>query len=146
MNFPWPCRLLLKVHQEICSNHKTPYSSYTSWHKIQLGTRSPNSINQPEGHSDTSTHTMLPRPFELIHSLHRCFRWCYPWCNVKDDVNEYSPSKTFNLIVVKLFVVLNYHRNTMTKNYQSHFSYTHSQTPSKNGPPPTERPIVSIMP
>ena len=102
LSFLWPCRLLSKINQEFCSNCKTTYNSYVIWCKIWLDTEPPSIICQPERSSHTSTHTSLPRPCKVVHSLHGCLWWCL-WCS------------TIN-------------RNTMTRNYQSHFSYIHSWT------------------
>ena len=76
MSFLCSCGLLLKIHQEFCSNCKTIYKSYASWCKIQLDTEPPSRIHQPERSSHTSTHTSLSRLSEMIHSLHGYLWWC----------------------------------------------------------------------
>ena len=43
-------------------------------------------------------------------------------------------------------VVLSYHRNTVVKNFQSHFFHTHSWTLSEKEALPNMSPMVSITP
>ena len=66
----------MKIHQKFCSHHKTNYNSYVSWCKIQLDTKPPSSIHQPERSLHTSAHTPLPRPFKMIPSIDRHLLWC----------------------------------------------------------------------
>ena len=56
-------------------------SHYSSWCEVCLDIKSSHSIQYPQKCIVRSTYRSLPRPFQTLYSVHRCFRWCL-WSSV----------------------------------------------------------------
>ena len=71
----------IKIHQKLCSYSKITHNPYVSWCKIWLNTDPLSSICHPKRSFYTSIHTPIPRPLDMIHSIHRCLRW-HQWSSI----------------------------------------------------------------